>query len=402
MPKISFTKKVLSSLRAPKGQRVYYHDTRTPGLALCVTPNGTKTFYLYRRVAGRPERIRIGRHPEVTVYLARREASKLCGLIAQGKNPQQTRRQARAELTLGALFEDYLEKHAKPFKRSWPEDQRQFNSYLKIWRNRKLSEISKADVRSLHTRMGDKNGPYMANRVLALLSKLFNHASEIGFEGPNPARGMRRFKEQSRDRFLGKDELVRFFKALAEESDELWRDFFVVLLLTGARRSNVQAMKWDDIDLSRGLWRIPASASKSAEPLVCVLVEPVIAILDRRARESVGGDYVFSSKGQTGHLVEPKKAWRRVLDVAGIEDLRIHDLRRTLGSWQAATGASLPVIARSLGHKDLATTQVYARLDMAPVRASVEAATGEILKAGKARPTKVSRRKRPRAPKAER
>src|SRR5262249_61953361 len=134
------------------------------------------------------------------------------------------------------------------------------------------------------------------------------------------------------------------------------------------RRSNVQEMEWKEIDWTRAEWMIPAEKSKADEPIRVALHSAAVEILSRRKASSMS-DWVFPGKGKTGHLVEPKSCWARILKRAKLSDLRLHDLRRTLGSWQAATGASLPIIGKSLGHSSIQATQIYARLDLDPVRA---------------------------------
>ena len=209
---------------------------------------------------------------------------------------------------------------------------------------------------------------------------MFNKASDMGFRGENPAKGVKRFKETKRDRFLERDELPAFFQALLAEPNEALRDFFLLCLLTGARRGNVQAMRWEDMDLTAGRWRIPET--KSGVPVVVPLCDPALAILQNRRKAANGSPWVFPGRGKTGHLIGPKSAWARILKRAGLSDLRPHDLRRSLGSWQAMGGASLPIIGKSLGHTQAATTQIYARLQTDSVRASVAAATTGMLEAG--------------------
>jgi len=184
------------------------------------------------------------------------------------------------------------------------------------------------------------------------------------------------------NKLLQSDELPAFFKALAEEPNDTLRDYFLISLLTGARRSNVLEMQWKQIHLDRAEWRLPTT--KNGEPQTITLTPEVIEIL--RARQTYDSMWVFPGTGVTGHLVEPKKAWRRVLERAGIADLRIHDLRRTLGSWQAKTGASLVIVGKSLNHKSPSTTAIYARLDLDPIRASVERATDAMLTAAGLKP----------------
>jgi len=230
-------------------------------------------------------------------------------------------------------------------------------------------------VDSYQVQWGKRFGKYAAGAM-------FNFAAGLGYDRGNPAKGVKKFKEQSRDRFMRADEIKAFFASLADEVDP-WPDLFTLALLTGARKSNVLAMKWADLELKRGLWKISEAESKNKEPLVCILHPTAAGILQRRAEANADkakpSEYVFPSWGKAGHITETKTAWARIIKRAKIKNLRLHDLRRTLGSWQAATGASLSIIGRSLGHKNIATTAVYARLDLDPVRASVNMAGDRIL-----------------------
>lgn len=154
-----------------------------------------------------------------------------------------------------------------------------------------------------------------------------------------------------------------------------------MLLLTGARRGNVQAMRWADLDLRRGLWRIPESQSKSREPMTVILAPEVMHILRRRRAEVAGAAYVFPGRGKAEHLIDPKTPWQRVVKRARLKDVTMHDLRRTLGSWQAMGGSGLPIIGKSLGRRTTSTEQIYARLSVDPVRESVHKATAAMITA---------------------
>jgi len=353
MARIRFTKAALERLPIPATGRVYTYDAATPSLAVCVTATGHRAFYLYKRVGGRPERIHIGKFPDLTVEQARKKADELKGDIARGVNPADRKCTARGMMTFGELFDAYLER-AKLHKRTWGEDQRQFDCHLSGWKTRKLSSITKADVAKLHAKTG-KDTPYSANRLLALLSCVFNTAAnDFGYEGANPCRGVKRFHEEKRDRFLLPDEMKRFFTALSAELDDTLRDFFWIALLSGARRGNCQSMRWDELNLSRGDWRIPGDKSKNREAMLIHLPPQAVEILNRRLAERDGKParlrsvYVFGSYGKTGHLVEPKAAWARIRTAAKLPGLRMDDLRRTLASWQAIAGASLTIIGKSL------------------------------------------------------
>ncbi|MFH1108722.1 MAG: site-specific integrase [Planctomycetota bacterium] len=386
MARIRFTKAAIERLAVPATGRAYTYDAATPGLTVCVTATGHRAFYLYKRVGGRPERIHIGAFPDLTVEQARKKADELKGDIARGVNPADRKRTARGMMTLGELFDAYLER-AKLHKRTWAEDQRQFDCHLSGWMGRKLATITRADVSRLHAKIG-KDAPYAANRALALLSCVFNTAAnDFGYEGVNPCRGVKKFHEEKRDRFLLPDELKRFFGALSDEPDDL-RDFFWIALLTGGRRGNCQSMCWGELDLPRGDWRIPGDKSKNREGMPVHLSPPAVEILNRRLTDNAAkpkeqrSEWVFPSFGATGHLISPKGAWERVRTAAGLPGLRMHDLRRTLASWEAITGTSLHVIGKSLGHRDPKTTAGYARLTQAPVSEAVDRAAVAMLTAG--------------------
>jgi integrase len=165
-------------------------------------------------------------------------------------------------------------------------------------------------------------------------------------------------------------ELPQLFEALQEEPNPYVKTAFVVSLLTGARRGEVLAMRWADVDFQQVVWRIPQT--KANRPHYLPLPQPVVAILQALPRLE-GRPFVFPGRDGKGHLVNIAKAWTRIRARAGLEDVRIHDLRRTLGSWLAASGANLSLIGKALTHSQVSTTAVYARLHLDPVRTALEA-----------------------------
>jgi integrase len=143
-------------------------------------------------------------------------------------------------------------------------------------------------------------------------------------------------------------------------------------------------MRWADVDLQAGLWHIPGVVTKHGEPTVLPIVGEAAAILRRRSAQrkrsgAIASPYIFPGKGEAGHISQPKRQWAKLLEIAGISDLRIHDLRRTLGSWLAMGGASLPMIGRALGHLDSKSTAVYARMQVEPIAAAVKQAQQAML-----------------------
>lgn len=373
-----FTKHALEKLpAAAAGKRDYYRDTEVRGLVLAVTATGVKSWQLYRKVAGSPQRIVLGRFPDLAIEKARGRASELNGQIAKGENPAA---EMRADITFGDAFALYLERHAKRHKRSWAGDEWLYKKYLARWALKRLSQIDRNAVERLHGAIAEESGKYAANRTLALLSVIYNKSMAWGWEGRNPATGVRKFRETKRDRFLHGDELPAFFQALTAEPDTDARDAILVMLLTGARKMNVLTMRWEDVHIERAVWTIPQT--KSGDALRVPLVPFAVDLLARRRERTNGSLYVFPGQRGAAHRIEVKSAWDRIRKAAKLEDVRLHDLRRTLGSWQAAGGTSLPIIGKSLGHRDVNTTAIYARLDLDPVRQAVTAATTALLIAG--------------------
>jgi integrase len=374
----NFTKKSLDALPFPEpGKRLYVYDAKVRGLELMVTDQGRKSFKVYRKFNNKPVRVTLGKYPEMTIEQARTEAQKVITEMLKGTNPNKEKKKLRAETTFEELFTLYMERYSKQEKKTWKADERNVSRFLSHWFQRKLSTITKQEVQILHEKIRNENGLYQANRLLERIKAIYNKAIEWGWEGINPATGIKKFKEKSRDRFLHPDELPRFFESLDAEQNDTIRDYIYVSLFTGVRKTNVLEMRWEDIYLERKEWLVPDT--KNGDPLRVHLVDSVIELLKKRLEAYGSKEWVFPGTGVTGHLMEPKAGWKRILDQAGIKNLRIHDLRRTLGSWQAATGANSFMIGRSLGHKSTQSTAVYARLNLDPVRDSVEKATQAML-----------------------
>jgi len=383
--RLAFTNDRLMKLPVPEKGRVYHYDEKVPGLCICVTHAASRTFYYYKKVDGQPQRVRLGKFPDVPISAARDAAKEMVGEVAKGRDPAAERRTRRESPTLQALFDHWWETHSKPHKKTWEDDKRIFDKYLGKYKSRRLAKITKADVQRWHTALGDENGPYQANRVRALLSAMFGVAADLGHDGTNPCNGVKKFREESRERFLQPDEMRVFFETLKTE-EPLWRDFFLMLLFTGARRGNVAKMAWSEIDIDRAVWYLPGAQMKGGVSVAVVLPEPAVEVLMARREADPDGQWVFPSKVTDGPIEDPRKAWARIRKASGLTDLRMHDLRRSLGSWQAALGTSLTVIGKSLGHRDHKATAVYARLQLDPVREAVGNAVTAMVAAGKPEP----------------
>jgi integrase len=370
--KINFTIATIKSLPEVKnGARDYYYDLKTPGLGIMVFSSGTKTFFLYKRVDGKPDKIKLGRFPDLSIEQARKLAIAGMNDIANGINPNKTKQILRVELSFGDLFQKFLHEHAKERKKSWKNDESYYNCHLKTLEKRKLSTITRADFEKLHNSIKSKSGIYSANRSLSLANTMFSKAIDWGYIAHNPVDRIKKFQETARDRALQPEELEKFFDALSSEPNYIFRNYFYISLLTGARKRNVFAMRWDQLNLGTNPeWLIPET--KNGEPLVVSLVPQAVAILNdiKSYHES---NWVFpSSYSKSGHIEEPKKIWKTILNRAGITNLRIHDLRRTMASWQVRTGANSFIIGKTLGHKSQQATAIYARVSKDVARESME------------------------------
>jgi integrase len=375
---INFTKATLLGLPIPEKGTLTFCDTKEKGLSLYITSTGHKSFMVRKRIQGQDKRVVLGHFPEMTIEQARKAAQHIKGQIAIGKNPEEEKHKLSSEKTFGEAYELYMDRYAKVENKSstLKEIERQTKRLLPYWSQRKLSSITRQDAQDMHNRIGREHGKYEANRALAYIRAIYNKIINWGWEGTNPAVKIQKFKEQKRDRFILHDELPKFMEALEAEPNRDMRDFFLMCLYTGARCGNVLSMRWEDIDFSINEWRIPDT--KNGEPVRIPLIEQAFEILNNRLHLKESTPWVFPSrehkKSKSGHLEEPKAAWKRILDRAGLKNLRIHDLRRTLGSYQAIAGVSLVVIGKSLGHKSPQSTAIYARLSNDPVREGMKAA----------------------------
>ncbi len=375
-----FTKKSIQELK-PSAARRYYYDQIVGALAVLVTPAGARSFYLVKKHRGVYHRVRISAVDDLPIEKARGIASEMLANIMAGK-PLVEERSSPEKLTLQQVFDEYMtytNSHRKPatvynYSLLW-------DTHLSKWaKGKTLDSVRRREVSALHIRIGDEIGHHITNRVVALVRAMVNRAiREYELDIPNPAAGISFYKENPRSRRLEPAELPKFFKAVHEEPNATLRDFVLLALFTGVRKSNLLKMKWKHINLDGGIWVVPAEESKTNEDLPVVLSSFAIEILKARERNSIS-PFVFPGMNGIGHYKDPKRGWRRILKRAELENLRMHDLRRSLASFQIDTGTPLEVIQKTLGHGSKSTTEIYARLAMDPVRESVQKATEAMLK----------------------
>jgi integrase len=371
--KFQFTQKSIEAIPLPPaGKRTVIRDAEVKGLLVEITSTGARTYYLYRKFAGKPRRFRIAAYSEIGLVAVRKQAQSMIVQLGAGQDPASVV-SAPDDPTLDVVFEWWKRTHGLR-KKTVEADAKMYALHLAALGARRVSAITRTDVRELHAKLGQAHQT-AANRVLALLRAVINKAiADEVIPGPNPAVGIKAYAEKSRDRRLSLTEAQALFKALLATDSQQLRDYVLLSLFTGARRANLCAMAWADIDMGAAVWRIPET--KNGRPQIIPLLAEEMAILTAR-KAAASGPWVFpgrtdaktgKAKGVTGHLVEPKKGWATLLKRAGIGDLHIHDLRRSLGSFMVDTGASIEVIGKTLGHQSPAATAIYARLSLEPVK----------------------------------
>lgn len=340
------------------------------------------TFVLkYRAAGGRQRWVTIGRVDGYwTPDLARAEAKRMLGLIASGEDPALHRDRSKDQVTVEALAARYLTEHAREFKkpRSAKDDERILHVHiLPTLGRRHVSEIEMTDIAALARAIkggktgGQGGGPIASNRAISLISKMFSLAEEWGLRplNTNPARGIKRYKENAKERFLTGDELTRLFAALRQfdEAVPYATAAIRLLLATGARKSEITGLQWSMVDLERGVLSLEDTKTGSKSIILSPVARQILAELPR------SGDGLVIAGRIPGRPATLDKVWRRIRKAADLDGVRLHDLRHSYASLAAASGTSLQMIGKLLGHRDVATTSRYAHLTDAAAAAATEA-----------------------------
>ncbi len=391
---IAFTQKRIREYSTPESGRIFVYDTGQDYLRLQITKAGTKTFQLYMWVKGRgATTVTIGRIERITVVDARNKVKVLAGKITEdgGKAIDEINALSK-EATFEELFNSWLDdKKAESGETAHLKDcAAKFKNHIgPTIGKRKISVLTKDYLQRWHHNLikrnvcnGNRKGTLTrttANRCLEIVSAVFNKTMAM-----SPAADITHFKEQSRERYLQPAEVIRLFEALDKpETSGTMKDIVLLALTTGARKQNILSMAWAEIDLDHGLWGIPASKSKNKESMYVPLIPEAVEVL-RRRQHSAKSFFVFPAATKTGHVFTVFKRFKKLLELAKIEQFRFHDLRRTCGSWQALQGGSALMIGKSLGHSSTESTKIYARIaEHSPVRDSMSKGFSAMVNASK-------------------
>ena len=399
------TKRTVDALKS-RGSEFTVWDDAIAGFGVRVRPTGAKSYMVvYRAGSGRGAPVRrytIAAVGKITPERARARAKAILGSVAHGQDPADQKATERGTPTVAELADRFMADHVEPKRKG-----RTAEFYRDILDRivkpalgtTKADKLTRFQVGRMHTSLAVT--PFQANRVLAVIGSMYTFAGRSGLvpEGSNPARGIDKFKESHRERFLSSEELVRLGSAIREaETDGIsWTvdeskptakhvpknkrltkiaapaaAALRLLLFTGCRLREILHLRWEHVDIERGCLFLPDS--KSGRKTI-ILNAPALAVLNGLERL---GPYAVAGDDPQQPRYDLKRPWDAVTKRAGLFGVRLHDLRHTYASFGAGGGLGLPIIGRLLGHAQPATTARYAHLDNDPLRRASEAIAGRI------------------------
>ena len=380
MPKI--TKRTVDALRPTERERVVWDDDMT-GFGVRVHPTGRKVYIVKYRHEGRAIKATIGTHGPITPAAARARAAEIVTLARTGRDLEgKTPRTRSGGFTMAELARRFLDEYAPGHLK-----QRSAKLYRQIigkrilprLGKRRVADIGRADAVALHSDM--RSVPGHANRTLGVLSRMLTMAEvwEMRPEGVNPCRFVKKYPERRRERFLSDDEYRRLGAALRDAEREGFASPAAIvairlLMLTGCRSGEILSLRWEDVDLERGELRLPDSKTGAK---IVHLGDPAIAVL-RGIQRREDSPWVIPGLKRGAHLAFLHRPWGLILKRAGIENLRIHDLRHSFASGGLLVGEGLPMIGKLLGHNRVQTTARYAHLANDPVKSAANRISSRI------------------------
>ena len=357
-----------------EGKDAVFWDRELSGFGVRVYPSGTKVYVVQTRAQGKSTRIAVGRHGVISADQARRKAAMLIARIKAGEDPSPAPSASAIRPTVAVLAERYLSEHvAVRCKPRTAEAYRWLVAKFVLPELGALAieAVEREHIAALHHR--HRGTPYQANRILEVVRKMFNLAEAWGLrkDGANPCRFVEKYKEHKRERFLTEEEFRRLGQVLSEVEAEGSETLSAVtairlLMLTGCRLGEVQTLRWENVDLEAGELRLPDSKTGARMVPLSRAAAGVLAALPRNP----DNPWVIAGRKPGSHLTDLQHPWRRIRARAGLDDVRIHDLRHSFASRALALGESLPMIGKLLGHTQVQTTARYAHLARDSVKAS--------------------------------
>lgn len=362
VPAQRLSQSTIAALQA--SERDYFvHDTEVRGLQLKVTPAGNKSFVVrYRNSDGRERKQKLGNFPNLNASQARRKAQEMLAKVALGDDPAEERSKRRKGITFSDYCDQFLSEHVELHlaDSTVTEYRRLLHRYvLPRVGSMKMSSVSREDFEALKRDL--KATPHQANRVMAVVRKLFNHAIENGHAevSTNPLQHIKQFKEQPRERILTSDEQERIANAITtlrfeHPENTSSYDAIVFLFLTGRRRAEVLQLKWSDIDFERDvIYYRKTKTDPQKSQLTPAMREFLLSI-----KESSTTEHIFPGRVEGQPITDPKRSWKKITSLAGLSGVRLHDIRHTVVS-EVTTHSDLQSAAIVAGHKSLQSTMRY-------------------------------------------
>ena len=412
--RVKLTKRVVDAAQRPTSGEARVWDADLAGFCLRVYPTGRKVYSLKFRVGTRQRWMTIGEHGKpwaggqaLTPDEARREAEKAIGQARAGEDATQTKRDRRMALTVTELIDRYLDEGpaTRPAKResSWKADRGNLNHHARPQLgDRLVTELTRSDVARMIKAVsaGDtaqattktkargratiRGGPGIASRVLASFRAMLSWGMEHGVGKENPAKGVKLAKRATSERFLSREEAGAALAKLSEleaagKMAKALGAIIRLLLLTGARKTEIVALRWSEVDLARKRLVLPPERTKAGGKTggrrIALSAAAVDVLQEQPGREG----WVFPSTRGDGHVTGTQKAWEKVRQAANLPGVRLHDLRHSFASFAVADGASIYLVGKALGHADTRTTERYAHLTDDPLQELAETASKAVL-----------------------
>ena len=370
----NLTARMVELAKAKQGGRLEIRDAKVTGLVFRVTPNGQKSWaFLYSRNSdGKKRRLTLGQYPDMSLAKARQVAMAARVNVGEGGDPAGVKRLEKAADSFAALADRYINRYARKQKRTWQEDQRIINRELNpIIGAMKAAQVKRRDIIDLLDDIAERPAPIMANRVLAVVRRIYRWAESEDLIDIAPVHGIKpRAKEQPRKRVLSEKEIQKFWRSLPGINiTEQVRDILRLALLTGQRVGEIAGMRKTELDLGQGTWLIPAERTKNKQDHIVPLSLPVLEALDRITYGN-DSEYVFPSR--SGHVLAgaANRAVGRHFNRLASDRFVVHDLRRTVISQMAKLRIERLHISKTMNHKTAdnltvtgSTYDVYEYLD---------------------------------------
>lgn len=339
------------------------YDQTIPSFGLFKYGTGRMTWNLAYRINGDLKTKMLGTYPNISLNEARKRAHRILSGASEGKDFAAVQRDQAKKPFFGKIAEEYLEKHAIQKKWQGKEDKRLIQKELMpIWKRKRAHEIKRRDVVDLLDEIVERGAPIQANRVLSLISKIFNWAIARDILENNPCFQVKKpAKENPRERVLSAEEVQAIWGAFEQQNLQIG-SLFMLRLLTAQRGGEIESMAWKDLSLTGDWWTIPGEVAKNGKSHRVPLTPHALSLLKQLKPQTSDGDWVFPSPTVEGqHITNVQKAAIRVRKLSGVEDFVLHDLRRTAASYMASLGVGNHVISKILNHVEPGVTAVYNR-----------------------------------------